>query len=154
MAKKVLLGNVDLSNVSDKPQWYTLVTAFNYEEKAVNNICDSINGTIYEESVEDFYIPIKYSKERVRLADGTFKDKVHKVKGALSNYVFIKCVLDEGLWNLLRTTTGIAVIPTTGGYPVALLDEEINKMKEQQAPEGFSKDELIELQDKLNYSIM
>ena len=59
------------------------------------------------------------------------KDNIQKVKGALSNYIFIKCVLDEGLWNLLRTTTGVAVIPTTGGFPVAISEQEIKKMKEK-----------------------
>lgn len=154
MAKKVILGNVDLSEVSQTPCWYTLVTQFNYEEKAVNNICDAIDGTDFADKVENFYIPIKYSKEVVHLADGSTKNKIHKVKGALSNYIFIKCVLDEGLWNLLRTTTGIAVIPTTGGFPVAISEQEIKKMKEKQAPEGFTPDELKALQNKLKYSLV
>ena len=153
MAKKPILANVDLSNVSQKPCWYTVVVQFNYEQKVVNNICEAIEGTEFENYFEDFYIPIKYTKEMITLADGTKKAKIHKVKGALSNYIFVKCVMNESTWNLIRTTTGVAVIPTTGGFPVAISEFEIEKMKKMQRPVGFSKEELAELQSKVNFSI-
>lgn len=148
MFKKIILGKVDLSNVSHDYCWYTLVTQFNYEEKCIENIQEAVHNTDLEELIEDYYIPIKYTKETVTLADGTTKDKVHKVKGAFSNYIFIKCILTEKLWNLLRTTTGIAVIPTVGGVPTCVQDYEIQDMKDAQKPEGFTFEELKELEKK------
>jgi hypothetical protein len=110
MAKKALLGSVDLSNVSEDFKWYIIVTKFNYEEKYVNNVKQTIQDTQYESLINDYYIPIKYIKKTVTLHDGTKKDKVSKIKECYSNYVFIHCKMTKLLWNLLRTITGAAVI--------------------------------------------
>jgi transcription antitermination factor NusG len=125
-----------------------LVTKFNYEEKAIENIQESIAGTELTDFIIDYYVPIKYTKERIKLADGEFKTKIHKTKGALSNYIFVKCILTETVWNLLRTTSGVAVIPTVGGFPVPISEQELNKIKEQQKPEGFTDEEIEKLEKK------
>ena len=148
MFKKNVLYKVDLSNVSSDYCWYALVTQFNYEEKCIENIQDAVHGTDLEDKIADYYIPIKYSKEVLTLADGTQKDKVHKVKGAFSNYIFVKCILTEKMWNTLRTITGVAVIPTVGGVPTSVSDEEIQNMKNTQKPEGFTEEELKEFEKK------
>lgn len=148
MFKRIVLGKVDLSNVPNKYRWYTIVTQFNYEAKYIQNVKEAVEGTELEKYISDYYIPIKYTKKQVTLVDGTKKDKIHKVKGAFSNYVFIKCILTERIWNLLRGTTGVAVIPTVGGIPQCLTQYDIDKIKEEYAPEGFSEEELKKLNEK------
>jgi len=148
MAKKVILGAVDLSDVPYEYQWYTLVTQFNYEEKVLENIKDALSSMNLQKYVTDCFVPIKYKKETVTLANGTTKEKIKKLKGSFSNYIFLKCILTDAMWNTLRTTTGIAVIPTVGGIPVAVTEQEINNIKRLQAPEGFSNKELEELKQK------
>ena len=66
------------------------------------------------------------------------------------------CKLTETLWNMFRTTTGVAVIPTVGGIPVSVTEDEINRIKEIQKAEGFSNEELKCLRKKENekYSIL
>ena len=49
---------------------------------------------------------------------------------------------------MLRTTTGVAVIPTVGGIPVSVSEEEIARIKETQKAEGFSSEELKVLRKK------
>lgn len=148
MFKKILLGSVDLSNVPKQYAWYTVVTKFNYEEKYVDNVQQAIQDTNLAPLISEYYIPIKYTKEKVTLVDGTEKDKIHKVKGCFSTYVFVKCILTERLWNVLRTTTGAQVIVSTGGIPVYLAQCEIDKMKHTQCMEGFSKEEAETFQNK------
>ena len=150
MFKRIVLGKVDLSNVPQKYKWYVVVTKFNYEQKYIKNVREAVAGTDLEHLISDYYIPIKYTKETVTLADGTKKDKIHKVKGAFSNYIFVKCILTERIWNLLRETTGIAVIPNVGGIPKWLEQSDINKIKQKYMPEGFSKEELEKLNEKQN----
>jgi hypothetical protein len=156
MFKKIVLGSVDLSDVSDDFKWYTLVTQFNYEEKVLENIKDGLIATNQQDLVCDCFVPIKYKKETNLLADGTTSDRIRKTKGAFSNYIFIKCKLTETLWNMFRTTTGVAVIPTVGGIPVSVTEDEINRIKEIQKAEGFSNEELKCLRKKENekYSIL
>lgn len=149
MNKKIVLGSVDLTGISDDFHWYPVVTKFNYEERYINNIIETVKHTEYEELIKDYYAPIKYIKEKVKLVDGAEKDKIHKIKGCFSNYVFIKCKMTGTLWNLLRTTTGAAVVLSTGGIPVPLTEDEINNIKEKQKMEGFTEEEKQQFIDKL-----
>ena len=146
--KKIQLGSVDLSGVENKYHWYPVVTLFNHEEAFARNFKESIEGTPLESLVNEIYVPTKLSKEMVTLKDGTKKAKIHHKLGAYSNYVFVRCILTESIWNRLRTTTGVAVVLNTGGIPSPIADKEINKIKEQQKPEGFSKSELKEMAEK------
>lgn len=150
MAKKVILGSVDLEHVSPNFAWYVVVTQFNYEEKYIENVMLATRDSDFEELIDSYYIPIKYSKTFDTLVDGSKKEKIHKVKGCYSNYVFIKCKMTKELWNLLRTTTGASLILTTGGIPQALSDSEINHVRYNQRPEGFRPEEAKKLLDSLN----
>ena len=150
MFKRIILGKVDLSGVPQEYKWYTVVTQFNYEEKYIENVQEAVVGTELEHLISEYYVPIKYTKEKIKLGDGATKNKIHKTKGALSNYVFIKCILTESLWNLLRGTTGIAVIPTVGGIPQWLSEEDVRNIKEKQKPEGFTEEELQKFYEKQN----
>ena len=140
MAKKITLGSVDLTKVPQDFAWYTIVTRFNYEEAYIQNVKESILGSDLESLVKEFYVPIKYIKE-IKKINGSEKIKIKKIKGSYSNYVFIKCKMNGTLWDRLRTTTGAAVILSTGGIPVPVTDEEIEKIKEAQCMEGFTKEE-------------
>jgi transcription antitermination factor NusG len=148
MFKKIMLGSVDLSVVPKEYVWYTVVTKFNYEEKYIDNVQQAIQDTNLEKLISEYYIPIKYTKEKIKLVDGTEKDKIHKVKGCFSNYVFVKCIMTEKLWNLLRTTTGASIIISTGGIPSYLYQNDIESMQRQQCIEGFTEQEEKELKQR------
>jgi len=146
--KKNQLGSVDLSGVENKYHWYPVVTLFNHEEAFARNFKEAVTGTSLESLVNEVYVPTKLSKEMVTLKDGTKKERIHHKLGAYSNYVFVRCILTESLWNRLRTTSGVAVILSTGGIPSPIADKEIKKIKEQQKPEGFSKTELKKMAEE------
>lgn len=147
------LALIDLSQVKQEFVWYAVVTQFNHEESFVRNVVEGASGTFLQDYIQQCYIPIKYTKEKVKQKDGTWKDKVHKVKGCYSNYVFVKCIMTSDVWNFLRTRSGAAVILSTGGYPTEISPEEIEKISEQQAPEGFDADGAKEILKKVNVII-
>lgn len=149
LAKKIILGSVDLKHVPKDFAWYTIVTRFNYEEAYIQNVKESIMGTDLEQLVKEFYVPIKYIKEIVSRIDGTKRERIKKVKGSYSNYVFIKCKMTGNLWDRLRTTTGAAVILSMGGIPVPITDEEIETIRNAQCMEGFSTEEIVEKEKEL-----
>ena len=110
MNKKTLITKVDLRLIPKQFCWYTIVSAFNHEEVVVQNIKEKIIGTELEPLVHELYIPIKYTKDIAKGKDGKPIYRIHKRKGALSRYVFIKCVLIEEVWNMIRTTAGVSII--------------------------------------------
>lgn len=147
------LALIDLSQVKDEYIWYAVVTQFNHEESFVRNVVEGASGTFLQDYIKECYIPIKYTKEKVVQKDGTLKDKIHKVKGCYSNYVFVKCIMNSEVWNFLRTRSGAAVILSTGGYPTEISQEGIDKIRKQQTPEGFGKEELTEIMKKVDIVI-
>jgi len=127
MGKKNMLAKVDLSHVDEKPRWYTVVTLFNYEEKYIDNLLRSISGTQFEQLVTDTFVPIKETTETVKLKSGT-KQKIKKEK-IYPMYVFVKCNMTEDLWGKLRSITGASVVLTTGGIPIPISEDDIDRMK-------------------------
>ena len=137
------LASVDLSNVSPDFAWYTVVTEFNHSHVYVKNVQDILKGSPFKSYIKDFFIPPpKLSRSTRTLANGNTKTTVHKSRGDLADYVFVKCKLTEETWDILRTTSGCKIILTVGGFPVAISDEEIKRMKETMHPQGFTKEEL------------
>lgn len=141
MNKKTLITKVDLRLIPKQFCWYTIVSAFNHEEVVVQNIKEKIIGTELEPLVHELYIPIKYTKDIAKGKDGKPIYRIHKRKGALSSYVFIKCVLIEEVWNMIRTTAGVSIILSTGGVPAHTSDDKIESLKKQQYMEGFTEEE-------------
>lgn len=144
MAKKVILGKVDLTGVSEDYAWYTVITLFNNEEKYVENVQNAVRGSMYEHLIAEYLVPIHYSRVSTRARDGKVRTRTSKVKGCYSTYVFIKAMMTDGLWNFLRTIPGIAVVLSTGGQPVALAEEEVEHIRRDCAPTGFTEAELAE----------
>lgn len=140
MPTKNLLVNVDLSSVKRDYAWYTVTTLFNCEESYIRNLKESIDGLGIAPYFKECYIPIQYVKK-----DG----KVKKLKGDFSRYVFVKCILTAKVWNLLRTTSGAAVVLTTGGVPVEVSDREIDSIRAETAPVGLDPQEEQELRERL-----
>lgn len=146
MAKKIILGSVNLEHVSSNYEWYSIVTNYNMEEQYVENIMNAVSGTQFESQIAEYYIPIKYILTNPdKVATENAKPKIKKEKGCYASYVFIKCKMDEGLWTLLRTTTGASVIITIGGIPVSVSDEEINNIKINQVPTSFGVEKSVQL---------
>ena len=138
--KKTVIVTIDLNNVPQSYQWYTVATIFNNEESYARNLFEKIDkDKEMQEQIKEVYVPIKYSKK---------DDKVHKVKGCYSGYVFVRCQMNARLWEILRTTTGAAVILTTGGVPTITPMEDIDEIKKVQYPEGFTRQEIRQLAKK------
>lgn len=143
------LGSVDLRNVKRDYAWYTVATQFNYEEAYVRGLCAGAASMGLEKYIAECYLPIKHVKKATSAKDGTTKVKETKVKGSFSSYVFVRCILTSRVWNLLRITKGAAVVLTAGGIPVEVPPEGIDKIRSQQAPEGYSNDEIAARRDEL-----
>lgn len=149
MSTRSLLASVNLSHVRRDYAWYTVATLFNCEESYIRNLKDAMAGAGLSDYVQEYYVPLKFIQEKKKGKDGKPVKKVRKVKGDYSGYVFVKCILTARVWNFLRTTKGVAVVLTSGGFPDEISQEEIDKIRAHQAPEGFNAGELCKLQVQL-----
>lgn len=133
LGKKTLFTNIDLSGLPDDFAWYSIVTLFNMEEAYLKNVMQIIRNNDLEDNIAEYYFPVSFTKkiDRKMMKDGMIKEtpRIRKSKGAYSNYIFVKCKMNITLWNILRTTTGVSVIPTYGGYPIPISDDEVRKIK-------------------------
>lgn len=142
MSTRKLLANVNLSNVNRDYAWYTITTLPNNEESYIRNLKDKFMSEGLTDYVKEYYVPIRYVKNPET-------NTIRKQKGDYSGYVFVKCILTSRVWHILRTTRGALVVLTAGGYPVETTPDQINRIRQQNAPEGFTNDEAFELKKKL-----
>lgn len=142
MSTKAVLANVNLNNVKRDYAWYTVVTLLNCEESYIRNLKDAVAGSEMENYVKEYYVPLQYVKDSRKLIDGSKKERIKKVRGDYSTYVFVKCILTSRMWNILRTTSGAAVVLTSGGYPSEVSEESIAKIRRQQAPINLTDSEV------------
>ena len=132
-------GPINLSGAEKRFAWYTIIVGYNMEEKYVENVISAVSDTYLEELIAEYYIPIRHVME---INDG--KKKIKKIKGSYAGYVFIKCKMNESLWNLLANTSGAVIIITRGGIPPTVSEEEIENVKKIQAPVNFELDDAVD----------
>ena len=140
MSTRNLLANVDLSGVKRDYTWYTVATMMNCEESYVRNLKDAFRGSFLSDYIEEYYIPMQYIKK---------DDKIKKLRGDYSGYVFVKCILTARVWHILRTTQGVAVVLTAGGVPVEVDDAAIETIRKQCSPQGLTDAEIQKLEASL-----
>ena len=143
MSTKSLLATVNLSQVRRTYTWYTVATMVNCEESYVRNLKDAFAGAGLSNYVKEYFIPIQYVKD-------ANTGKIKKHKGDYSGYVFVKCILTAKVWNILRTTRGVAVVLTAGGVPVEIDADKLNIIRQHNAPVGLSHQEKQSLKEELN----
>lgn len=128
MGKKYTNFKVNLEGLDTKPQWYTIVTQYNYEQYVVN----SINKIIDENKVDPFifeaFSGIVVTEKKVVDKKGAIKIKTKNEK-VIPNYVFVKATMNINTWNILTNLTGVSAILCTSGIPVATTDSKIVEIK-------------------------
>lgn len=125
---KITKPVIDLEGLPDVPAWYLVVTQFNKEEKYAQNLEEGLEVKNLQNKIVEWFVPIK--TELVTTVDkkGNTVTKPKKVK-ILDNYVYVKAVMDESVWDYLRTRTGASTVLAPGGIPSITPEEDINRMK-------------------------
>lgn len=125
---KITKPVIDLEGLPDVPVWYLVATKYNNEEEYARNLEMGLEAKNMSNKIVEWFVPIKYEKIEVTNKKGvtTIKDKKIKI---LENYVYVKAVMDEFVWDYLRTTVGAATVIAPDGRPAITLEEDIDRMK-------------------------
>ncbi len=104
-------------------KWYVIHTFSGYENKVKSNL----ERLIENRGLQDKIVDIKLPEEEVVEIKGDEK-KVTKRK-LMPSYLFLKMVMDNNTWYVVRNTRGVTGFVGPGSKPIPLSDEEVIAME-------------------------
>jgi transcriptional antiterminator NusG len=147
MGKKLLkVHRINFEGENRPFQWYTVLVNFNHEYNAIKNILNTATAKGQAAKFAETLIPIREWEEKVerKLKSGKISTRIVKKKEHVleGGYVFIKCMMDNDVWNIIRQSSGVAGYLNADGQPAPVPEEQIQNIKNLL---GNKEDEKIEL---------
>ena len=104
-------------------KWYVVHTYSGYENKVKTNL----EKTVENRGLQNIIVEIRLPEEEVV----EIKDDVKKVtkRKIFPGYLFIKMVMDNDAWYIVRNTRGVTGFVGPASKPVPLSEEEIFNME-------------------------
>ena len=117
-------------------KWYAVVVMFNHERKVAEMLSSRFENLGAGDKFAEVFVPIKEWEEeslgRMK-KDGT--RSVRKVKKTMnlleSGYIFIKMIMTDDTWNIVRQTSGVAGWLKMDGKPQPVPAEDVINLKMQ-----------------------
>jgi transcriptional antiterminator NusG len=107
----------------ESAKWYVVHTYSGYENKVKTNLEKMIENRSLHNNIVEIKLP---EEEVLEIKDG--EKKVTKRK-MFPGYLFIKMLMDNNTWYIVRNTRGVTGFVGPGSKPVPLSDEEIQSME-------------------------
>ena len=105
--------------MSDTPKWYVVHTYSGYENKVAQNIEKVVENRKLQDLVHEVKIPTETVVE-------IKEDKTREVERKLfPSYVFVKMILTDDTWYVVRNIRGVTGFVGTATKPVPLTEKEI-----------------------------
>ena len=99
--------------------WYVVHTYSGYENKVAANLEKIVENRNLGHLIEAIRVPV----EVIETADG--KTEEHKI---YPSYVFVKMIMNDESWHVVRNITGVTGFVGPGSEPVVLPDEEVESL--------------------------
>jgi transcription termination/antitermination protein NusG len=126
--------------LEEKYKWYAIHTKPNFEDKVAINLRQRIEQFNLQEKIMEIFIP---KITEIVIKNGR-KRKVEKK--LYPTYVLVKIDIDPQTWFIIRNTPDVTGFLGTGNTPVAIPENEIAKLKNQEVEklqEAFKIDFII-----------
>ena len=114
----------DFSNEITDPHWYVAHTYSGYENKVKANLEKIVENRSLQHLIKDIRIPVEITIEN----EGEENEKKIETK-TYPSYVFIKMVMTDESWHVVRNITGVTGFVGPGSKPVPLTDDEVEAMQ-------------------------
>lgn len=111
-------------------KWYVIHTFSGYENKVKSNLERLIENRGLQNQIVEIHLP----EEEVEEIKGDTKKTVKRK--TMPSYLFIKMVMDNDTWYVVRNTRGVTGFVGPGSKPVPLTDAEMASL-------GIQKDDVI-----------
>jgi transcriptional antiterminator NusG len=127
--------------------WFAIHTYSGYEERVKKNLEQRIKSMDSGDEIFQVIIP---TEEEIEIKGG---QKHTIAKKILPGYVIVEMKMTDSSWNIVRNTPAVTGFVGSGGKPVALLEEEIQKILKQMRAEtpkikvGFKEGQSVRVTD-------
>ena len=112
----------DINEMNEGLRWYVAHTYSGYENKVKTNLEKIIENRGIGDLIQTVKIPTEIV---VEMTDKGEKEIERKL---FPSYVFVKMVMNDEMWHIIRNTTGVTGFVGPGSRPVPLTDEEVERM--------------------------
>lgn len=109
----------DFNELNQGPKWYVVHTYTGYENKVKATIEKAVEYRNLSDLIFDVKIPVVTSTT----VDAKGKEKIVEEK-LFPAYVFVKMVMNDETWHVVRNINGVTGFVGPGSRPVPLSDEE------------------------------
>lgn len=114
-----------------EPSWYVVHTYAGYENKVKTNLEKRIESMDMGDKIFRVIVPVE---EQVEMKAG---EKKVSQKRIFPSYVIVEMVLTDESWYLVRNTSGVTGFVGTGGKPVPLMENEVQKILRKMGESTF-----------------
>jgi len=127
--------------------WFAIHTYSGYEERVKKNLEQRVKFMDSRDEVTQVLIP---TEEEVEIRGGQRRTVAKKI---LPGYILIEMVMTDESWSIVRNTPGVTGFVGSGGKPVPLPDEEVDKILKQMRSEtpkvriGFRQGQSVRVTD-------
>lgn len=118
--------NNDIQDRAKDAKWYVVHTYSGHENKVKANIEKMVENRGYVDDIFEVMVP---TEEYVSVVGGVKKTKERKL---FPGYVFIKMIINDISWYLVRNTRGVTGFVGPASKPVPLSDEEVKALGVQE----------------------
>ena len=101
------------------PLWYVVHTYTGYENKVLQSLEKIIENRGISELIQAVKIPTETVTELTENGEKEIERKL------FPSYVFVKMIMNDEMWHIVRNTTGVTGFVGPGSKPVPLTDKEV-----------------------------
>ena len=112
-----------MSESAKSARWYVVHTYSGYENKVKTNLEKIIENRGISHLIHEVKVPVELTKETN--SDGVTKESEAKV---FPSYVFVKMIMSDETWHIVRNITGSAGFVGPEGKPVPLTAKEVDAL--------------------------
>lgn len=129
--------------MAEELKWYVVHTYSGYENKVKTNIEKSVENQGMQDQIVDVSVPLE---DVVEEKNGKQVVVQHKV---FPGYVLVHMAMNDETWYLVRNTRGVTGFVGPGSKPVALSEEEIERLGIQKPQNriDFEVEEMVKVID-------
>lgn len=109
-------------NYNQEVHWYVIHTYSGYENKVKSDLEKTIETMNLSDRIFEIKVP---TEEAIEIKNGKKKTITRKV---FPGYVFVKMLVDDETWYVVRNTRGVTSFVGPGSKPIPLTDAEVNAM--------------------------
>ncbi len=136
----------DINTMNVGIRWYVAHTYAGYENKVMDSLKKMIENRHLEDLILDIKIPVEKivteKKKRVSKKDeDNHEDEVEQVveeRKIFPSYVFVKMIMTEESWHVVRNITGVTGFVGPGSRPQPLSDKEVAELQIEEAKVSFT----------------